>query len=146
MIKLYWKIGETIIDRQEKSGWGTSVIDRLAKDLQNAFPGVEGFSKTNIFRMRSFYLSYSKVAQAVPLFSDLPVFRIPWGHNILILQKAKDETERLWYANKVIEHGWSRAMLSHWIQAGAHKRDGKAITNFNKMIYFATLQTIQQSV
>lgn len=146
MIKLYWKIGETIIDRQEKSGWGSAVIERLAKDLQNAFPGVEGFSSRNIFRMRSFFLAYQKMPQAVAQIEELPIFRIPWGHNALLIEKIKDPSERLWYANKVIEQGWSRTVLSHWIQAGAHKRDGKAITNFNKTLPSPQSDVAQQAL
>lgn len=56
LLNLYWIIGKTIIEKQEKSGWGSSIIEKLAKDLQNEFPGIKGFSRANIFRMRAFYL------------------------------------------------------------------------------------------
>src|SRR5689334_18298740 len=59
LLALYWSIGRIIIDRQENEKWGTSVIEKLAADLQKAFPGVEGFSPRNIWRMRAFYLEYS---------------------------------------------------------------------------------------
>ena len=65
MIRLYWDIGKSIVDKQEKDGWGTKVIERVAKDLQNEFPGIEGFSRTNIGRMRAFHLAYSIYPQAV---------------------------------------------------------------------------------
>ena len=130
LIRLYWMIGEIIADKQKKSGWGTSVIEKLGKDLQNAFPGIEGFSKRNVFRMRAFYQAYEKVPQAVAQLDDLPVFYIPWGHNILILEKVKDTAERLWYVNKTIEHGWSRSMLMTWIENNLYHKEGKAITNF----------------
>src|SRR5690606_13775841 len=58
LIKLYWDIGKSIVEKQEQEGWGAQVIEKLCKDLQNAFPGMQGFSRTNISRMRSFYLAY----------------------------------------------------------------------------------------
>lgn len=130
LIQLYWEIGKDVIDRQEKDGWGSKVIERISRDLQNEFPGVEGFSRSNIFRMKAFYLAYAKVAQAVRQLKDLPVFSIPWGHNIAIFQQLKTEKERLWYAKMTIEEGWSREELIGSIKRHWFKRYGKAITNF----------------
>jgi len=83
LIRLYWDIGREVVERQEKDGWGSAVIDRVARDIQNEFPGIEGFSKTNMGRMRAFYLAYSISPQAVGKLEDLPIFNIPWGHNIV---------------------------------------------------------------
>lgn len=58
LIHLYWDIGRMIVERQQREGWGQGIIERLAKDVQQAFPGLKGFSRTNIFRMRAFYASY----------------------------------------------------------------------------------------
>jgi predicted nuclease of restriction endonuclease-like (RecB) superfamily len=131
MIRLYWDIGKDIVDKQEKDGWGTKVIERVAKDLQNAFPGIEGFSRTNIGRMKAFYLAYSIYPQAVGKLEDLPVFRLPWGHNIALLETLKDINERLWYANMTIAEGWSRKALLDMIKAKQFKRQGKAVNNFD---------------
>jgi hypothetical protein len=68
LVQLYWEIGRDIIERQERSGWGRGVVERLADDIQKSFPGLGGFSRTNVFRMRAFYLAYHKakiVSQAV---------------------------------------------------------------------------------
>jgi len=78
LIRLYWDIGREIVERQEKDGCGSGVIDRIAKDIQNEFPGIEGFFKTNMGRMRAFYLAYSISPQAVltsTLFAIVP--RVP---------------------------------------------------------------------
>ncbi len=85
LLHLYWKIGSTLVDKQKKSGCGTSVIEKLAKDIQNAFPEIEGFSRANIFRMKAFFVAYEKVAQAVRLFESLPIFDIPWGHSEIMV-------------------------------------------------------------
>ena len=130
LIKLYWELGKDVVERQEKEGWGSKVIEKIAKDLQNEFPGIEGFSRTNLFRMRAFYTAYKIVPQAVGQLDDLPIFRIPWGHNAIIIEKVENVKERLWYANMTIEEGWSREELIGSIKRHWFKRYGKAITNF----------------
>jgi len=95
LIQLYWDIGKSIVEKQEQEGWGTQVIEKLCKDLQNSFPGMQGFSRTNIFRMRVFYLIYAKVPQTVGQINALPIVNIPWGHNVLLIEKVKNLEECL---------------------------------------------------
>jgi len=146
LIRLYWEIGKDIFEKQEREGWGSKALERVAKDLQNEFPGIEGFSRANMFRMKAFFSAYEKVAQAVRQFESLPIFSIPWGHNILLLQKVKDANERLWYASKTIEHGWSRSMLTVWIENDLYHREGKAITNFKAALPTPQSDLAQQSL
>lgn len=135
---LYWRIGEAIVERQVAEGWGKSVVERLARDLQAEFPGVSGFSFRNVWRMRSFYLAYTEdVRKSSCAGSELDgvnlpraVAEIPWGHNSDLLDKVKSPAERLWYAQAAVEHGWSRTMLQSWIESGLYQRQGKAVTNF----------------
>ncbi len=131
LLNLYWEIGKSIQEKQEKEGWGSQVIEFLSKDLRNSFPGIQGFSRTNLFRMRAFYEAYKKVPQPVGQFRNLPIFTIPWGHNILIIEKLVSLEERVWYVNKTFEEGWSRKCLEDCIQSGLYSRQGKAITNFS---------------
>lgn len=63
-----------------------------------------------------------------------PMASLPWGHNIVLLQKLKSISDRLWYARKAVEHGWSRAVLTHHIEAQLHQREGKAVTNFQRTL------------
>ena len=146
LIKLYWTIGKDIVEKQEQNGWGSKVLERVAKDLQKEFPGIEGFSRRNMFIMRAFYQAYQKVQQLVAQLDNLPIFSIPWGHNALILEKIKDTSERLWYASKVIEHGWSRSMLTIWIENDLYHREGKAITNFKATLPSSQSDLAQQSL
>lgn len=149
LIKLYWELGKNIIEKQEKEGWGSKVLERVAKDLQNEFPGIEGFSRTNIFRMRAFYLAYANCLTAVGQLEDdslEPFFNIPWGHNFILLDKLKNFEERLWYAKKVIEHGWSRSILTIWIENKLHQREGKAITNFKTTLPSPQSDLAQQTL
>lgn len=125
LINLYWEIGNRIHLKQKDEGWGAKTIENLAKDLKSSFPEMKGFSLTNIKYMVQFAREYPEFT-----ISQQVVGQIPWGHNILLLQKLETPQERLWYAHKTIEHGWSRNVLLHWLDSGLHKREGKAITNF----------------
>jgi len=134
LLHLYWNIGKTITEKQEIAGWGSNVIEKLAKDLQTEFPGIQGFSRANVFNMRAFYKATEKVQPVVGQIHDLPFFQIPWSHNIILIQKLDDEKERLWYAQKTIDHGWSKRSLEDFIQSDLHKREGKALTNFSEKL------------
>ena len=130
LVMLYWQIGRAISEKQAQRAWGEKALDRLAADLQQAFPGVEGFSVRNLFRMRAFYQAYSDESQ----FVTQAVSQIPWGHNIIIFQKTKETQTRLWYAQNALEYGWSRAVLTHQIETNLYERQGKAITNFARTL------------
>jgi len=154
LILLYWDIGRIIVEAQKTKGYGKQVVERLANDLQKEFPGLAGFSPQNVWYMRSFYLAWTKELQKLQqpvgestskILSQLvgelagqnppqPVAEIPWGHNLVLLAKLKTPILRLWYAHKAIEHGWSRAVLTHHIETQLHKREGKAITNFQRTL------------
>ncbi len=125
LVLLYWQIGREILQRQGLEGWGTKVIDRLAKDLKHEFPEMKGFSRTNLLYMRAFAGMWKdeQIVQQV-------VGQIPWGHNVRLLDKLSDRKEMLWYAQETIANGWSRAVLEHQIETKLYQRQGKAITNF----------------
>lgn len=74
LIKLHWWIGQEISKRQKVEKWGSQVIEKLCKDIQSHFPGLKGFSRSNIFYMRTFYNSYEKVQQAVGQLETPPDF------------------------------------------------------------------------
>jgi predicted nuclease of restriction endonuclease-like (RecB) superfamily len=126
MVLLYWDIGKVILDRQDRQGWGAKVIDRLSYDLKNAFPDMSGFSPRNLKYMRKF-------AEAWPEREIVQrcVAQIPWRSNLALLDKLEDHQTRLWYAYNTIENGWSREILAMQIESNLHKRQGKAINNFD---------------
>ena len=133
LIELYWSLGETIAEKQGISGWGSSVIETLAKDLQNAFPGISGLSARNIYRMKLFYEAYSQLPQAEGMkWKIFPIFLIPWGHNAVIIENIKDPGERIGMPERAISNGWSRSMLEMWIKSDLYQREGKAISNFKR--------------
>jgi predicted nuclease of restriction endonuclease-like (RecB) superfamily len=130
LIKLYWYIGKSIVSQQEANNWGSSVVERLSKDLNSEFPDMTGFSRTNLFAMRQFYIFYKNHFEFIPQL----VGQIPWGHNRLILDKIKKQDEALFYITQTIENGWSRNILGMQIASNLFKRQGNAITNFQKTL------------
>jgi predicted nuclease of restriction endonuclease-like (RecB) superfamily len=132
LLQLYWEIGSLITARQAGENWGDAIISSLSKELQSAFPGMKGFSPRNLWRIRMFYLTYSKHFKIMPQ----AVAEIPWGHNILLLEKIKDLDKSMWYAHKTLENGWSRAVLWHQIDTQLYERQAIAqkTTNFSNTL------------
>jgi predicted nuclease of restriction endonuclease-like (RecB) superfamily len=125
MVLLYWDIGQIILARQGEEGWGARVIDRLAFDLREAFPDMEGFSSRNLKYMRAFAVAWP----SKPIVQQL-VAQLPWGQNLVLLARLEEPATRIWYAEQVIAHGWSRSILAINIQRQLHKRAGRAVNNF----------------
>lgn len=145
LIQVYWLIGETIAEKKAKSGWGDNIIETLASDLKKLFPEVRGFSRANIYNIQAFFNANIKVQQLVGQIQNLPFFSIPWGHNVVLIQKIKDQDERLWYAQKTLENGWSRSYLESCIKTDLYSRDGKAITNFKNTLPMPQSKLAQES-
>ena len=129
LVLLHGTIGRVILVRQDAEGWGTKVIERLAKDLGVEFPGVEGFSPRNLKYMRS-------LAEAWPDSAIVPqlVALLPWGHLRVLMDRLKDRETREWYLRAAVEYGWSRNILAHQISSRLHEREGKALTNFHRAL------------
>ncbi len=125
LVLLYWSIGRDILERQGRLGWGAKVIDQLAADLRKEFPESKGFSSRNLKYMRSFAEAWPdrEVVQQV-------VAQIPWGHNVRLLEKVAEREQRLWYARKTVENGWSRNVLVIHIERALFEAQGGATTNF----------------
>lgn len=100
MICLYWNIGRAILKKQAEEGWGSKVIDRMAKDLKDVFPEMSGFSPRNIKYMRKFAESwtYFEIVQQV-------VAQFPWRTNRMLLDKLDSMESRIWYVNFLLELG-----------------------------------------
>lgn len=129
MILLYWNIGKQILERQKEKGWGSKIIETLSEDFRKEFPEMKGVSYQNISYMQQFFSEYTNIE-----FLQQAIGEIPWGHNITIFSKVKNRKERIWYAEKTIENGWSRNVLSLQIQSNLYAREGKSINNFQNTL------------
>jgi predicted nuclease of restriction endonuclease-like (RecB) superfamily len=125
LVLLYWQIGRDILERQAQQGWGAKVIERLAHDLRTAFPEMKGFSRANLMYMRALAAAWpdAEIVQQT-------VGRLPWGHNLVLLSKLKESGQRIAYAERAVQHGWSRTMLEIHIETRLLEREGQAVTNF----------------
>ncbi|MGO3552424.1 PDDEXK nuclease domain-containing protein [Pseudomonas helleri] len=125
LVQLYHRLGGEIQQRQEAHGWGAKVIERLARDLKDAFPEMKGWSASNLKYMRFF-------AQHCPdrQFGQQPADQLPWFHVVTLLTKLDSPAEREWYAQQTVLQGWSRSTLELNIKSRLQQRQGSAVTNF----------------
>ena len=129
LLALYSDIGKTIVEKQELFGWGKSVVETLAKDLQNEFPGMLGFSSRNLWLMRSYYIEYKDNKKLQPLVAE-----ISWTHNVVLMEKCKDLLQREFYIRVIKKYGWSKSILIHQIESEAYERYLLNQTTFDKAL------------
>lgn len=141
LVMLYWQIGHDILAQQGREGWGSRVIERLAQDLRNAFPTMKGFSRTNLMYMRAFAEAWPDEAIV-----QQAVGQLPWGHNLVLLTRLKTAEQRLAYAQRAIQLGWSRNVLDIQIERRLLEREGKALTNFDLRLPEADTDLAQESL
>jgi predicted nuclease of restriction endonuclease-like (RecB) superfamily len=127
LIKLYWDIGKMIVEKQKKYGWGKSIVENLARDLQKEFPGMRGLSSRNLWYMRDFYLTYKDKPKLQPLVAE-----ISWTHNIIIMERCKDDLEREFYIRMSRKFGWSKNVLIHHIENKTYEKTLSGQTSFEK--------------
>lgn len=116
-INLYWEIGEEIYRQQCEKGWGKSIVEILSKELQKEFPGAKGYSAANLWRMRTFYLTYRNSEKLAPL-----VREISWSNNIIIMEKCKDDLQREFYIQMGKRYGWTKRILANFVEAQAYEK------------------------
>ena len=128
MLLLYHDIGCVI---NEPKAWGNKFVDNLAADIRSAFPNSKGYSVRNLKYMAKFAEIYPdrEFVQTVSA-------QIPWSHNIAILEKVKDQEQRVWYIKKTAENRWSYNVLVHQIESGLYQRQVLAdkVTNFENRL------------
>lgn len=129
LLELYWDIGESIHQKQETMGWGKSVVENLARDLQAEFPGRNGFSSQNLWFMRQFYCEYRDRPKLQPL-----VREISWAKNLVILSRCKDDLEREFYLRATARFGWTKAVLQHQIDNQSYEKYLLNQTNFDRTL------------
>lgn len=150
LLEFYWNLGREIVEKQKEYKWGSGFLQQFSHDLSVEFPDVKGFSYTNIKNIRQWFLfwqqvvgelEYTKSQQLVGEIDDIntkqvvsQILQIPWGHNIVIIQKCKNVDEAIYYVNNTIQNGISRSVLVHQIESKLYERDGKAVTNFKNTL------------
>jgi predicted nuclease of restriction endonuclease-like (RecB) superfamily len=117
LVKLYWQIGKYISQKIASAEWGDGVIDELARYLARSQPGLRGFTRPNLFRMRQFYDAYRDNAMVSALLRQLP-----WTHHMIILGQSKTIEEREFYMRLAIHEKWSSRELERQFRTGRFAR------------------------
>lgn len=125
VIALYWSIGQDIIERQERLGWGAKVVHQLSADMTREFPSQAGWSRTNL----NYMLNMARRWPEGEIFQQL-AGKLPWGHIMSLLDKTDSHEDLMWYARETVANGWSRAVLAFQIKSGLRERLGAAPSNF----------------
>ena len=156
-LKLYWNIGNSILQKQKEKGWGKKVIEQLSKDLTNRFPNDRGYSVRNLGYMKYFAQEYpdfpilqvplaklkgqairqvslAKLGDKEQEFVQVPLAQITWYHHISLLSKVKDNIERAYYITETAHNGWSRDVMMMQINNGYINAKGHAINNFDNVL------------
>jgi predicted nuclease of restriction endonuclease-like (RecB) superfamily len=129
LVGLYWDIGELIHHKQEALGWGKSVVETLARDLQAEFPGRNGFSAQNLWFMRQFYSEYVDQPNLQSLIRE-----ISWTKNLVIFGRCKDGLEREFYLRATARYGWTTAVLKHQVDNKSYEKYLLNQTNFDATV------------
>jgi predicted nuclease of restriction endonuclease-like (RecB) superfamily len=156
-LKLYWNIGNSILQKQKEKGWGKKVIEQLSKDLTNRFPNDRGYSVRNLGYMKYFAQEYpdfpilqvplaklkgqairqvslAKLGDKEQEFVQVLLAQITWYHHISLLTKVKDNIERAYYITETAHNGWSRDVMMMQINNGYINAKGHAINNFDNVL------------
>jgi predicted nuclease of restriction endonuclease-like (RecB) superfamily len=142
LIELYWDIGKSIAEKQEKANWGSSFIEKVATELKHEFPRIKGFSRRNLYTMSQWYKFYSQKYQFVPQL----VAQIPWSHNRLIITKVKNVEEAEFYCLKTIENGWDRYTLEIQITKNLFEKSAKVMRNFENTLSVSQSKLAEQTL
>jgi predicted nuclease of restriction endonuclease-like (RecB) superfamily len=138
LVILYWGIGTSLIEAQKSYNWGDEFIKDVSRELSNNFPDMRGFSTRNVKYMRQFASLFTQ-----DQFGQQVAAQIPWGHNMVLLDKKFLKEKYLWYAEQTIKNGWSRNVLDLQIASNLYERQAKTekIHNFH-----ATLPPLQSNL
>lgn len=129
LVALYWDLGKAIHEKQQAEGWGKAVVETLARDLREEFPGQSGFSARNLWGMKQFYAEYG----ATPILQPL-VAEISWAKNMVIMSRCKDALQREFYLRATARFGWTKAVLQHQIDNQSYEKYLLNQTSFDQTL------------
>jgi predicted nuclease of restriction endonuclease-like (RecB) superfamily len=128
-VDLYWRIGRSILDRQQDAGYGDAVVDRLSTDLTSRFPGQRGWSPRNLWYMRNFALAWERSEILQTRLQNLS-----WSHHQVLLDSVPESPQRHWYVDTAIKNRWSVRLLTAQIKNQLYERTGTAPSNFDTTV------------
>lgn len=131
-------MGAEICEKQKTASWGDGWLKELSRELMSEFPDMKGFSYRNLKYIRQWYQFYNEQItigqQLVAQIEEDVFFSVPWGHHLYIISQCKDVDKAIFYLNQTVEQGWSRAVLLNFLDTDLYERQGKAVTNFDRLL------------
>ena len=159
MLQFYWELGRDIVEMQAESRWGSGFLKNLSRDLKEINPEATCFSQINLLYMKNYYLLYQSYTEIVPQLGEhftqqvaenfngnvitqqvaeqikQELFSVPWGHHMLLIDKCKGNPQKaLIFVHQTVQNGWSRNMLLNFLDTDLYERQGKALTNFSRIL------------
>ena len=117
LIRMYWLVGEYLSVESKNVSFGDKYIDAIAKEIQDVFPGIKGFNRRGLYRMKQFYELYKDNSIVTPLLTQLS-----WSNHLLIMSGCKSNMEREFYMRLCIKEGYSKRELERQINSGYYER------------------------
>lgn len=117
LIRMYWLVGEYLSIESMKATFGDKYIDMISKEIQEMFPGIRGFNRRGLYRMKQFYELYRDNAIVSPLLTQLS-----WSNHLLIMSGCKSDVEREFYMRLCIKENYSKRELERQINSGYYER------------------------
>ena len=117
LIKMYWKVGEFLSKETEHTSYGDAYIDEISREIQETFPGIKGFNRRGLYRMKKFYETYKDNEIVTPL-----VTQISWTNHLLIMSGCKTDEEREFYIRLCIKENYSKRQLERQLDSGYYER------------------------
>lgn len=117
LIKMYWKVGEFLSKETEHASYGDAYIDEISREIQETFPGIKGFNRRGLYRMKKFYETYKDNEIVTPL-----VTQISWTNHLLIMSGCKTDEEREFYIRLCIKENYSKRQLERQLDSGYYER------------------------
>ena len=117
LIHMYWLVGEYLSVESKNAAFGDKYIDAISKEIQEMFPGIRGFNRRGLYRMKQFYELYRDNAIVSPLLTQLS-----WSNHLLIISGCKSDVEREFYMRLCIREGYSKRELERQINSGYYER------------------------
>lgn len=150
LLRLYWRMGADICEKQKSASWGDGWLKELSRELMAEFPDMKGLSYRNLKYIRQWYQFYNEqltigqqvvaqlddvnMQQPVAQISEEVFFSVPWGHHLYIISQCKDVGRAVFYLQKTVENGWSRAVLLNFLDTNLYERQGKSVNNFTRLL------------
>lgn len=117
LINMYWNVGKYLHEASQSASFGDSYIDTIATDIQTKFPGIKGFNRRGLYRMKNFYEVYKDDEFVTTLLTQ-----ISWSNHLAIMSKAKTPEERHFYITLCIKESYSARELERQINSGYYER------------------------